>query len=260
MVHVVGQNNSGRTLYINAWFDWTRDGDWADGPACDCGSDEWAIQDYPVAPGPIDEYIQIIPCHVGNPLDPLWARVTLGELNLGSYGSPFTFGGFPFSAHDQGCFFDGETEDYYIEPEEPLCEWDKEVWIDGDYAGEWDEGPFAVTVSDTVTISDTLDCNFYYDWDLLEEWEAEALSLVDFDYSHGSVLTNTDWLEWSGGYVSAGTVVTLTKTLHVDSAWGGEKVITETLSLSPDGILPPIDRPIVLESYAIYLPIALKNF
>jgi hypothetical protein len=103
--------------YIEGWFDWNRDGDWNDGGACGCGSDEWAIQDWPVVPDPttglFSASIPIVPCHPGSETDPLWARVTLSDEQFVALGPSWQAGGRPV---ESPCLSDGETEDYYLEP------------------------------------------------------------------------------------------------------------------------------------------------
>jgi len=105
--------------YIEAWFDWNRDGDWNDGQACGCGSNEWAIQDWPVAPDAVTRHftasIPIVPCHPVSETDPLWVRVTLSDEQFSALGAEWWAGGRPPLAP---CLFDGETEDYYLEPPE----------------------------------------------------------------------------------------------------------------------------------------------
>jgi hypothetical protein len=39
------------------------------------------------------------------------------------------------------------------------CLWDKELWINGEFAGEPEDGPFGVVYSDTVTVADDLWCH-----------------------------------------------------------------------------------------------------
>jgi len=265
---VQGQSNSGGTLYLNAWADWTRDGDWEDTSLCECGIDEWIIQDYPVAPplGPPFTFtlpIAITPCHpVPHATAPLWMRVTLSGLTLGSYGPPFAYGGFPYSAAAAGCFHEGETEDYFVESFD-VCWWDKEVSIDGDGPYAPEEGPFSAVISNTVTISEALSCTFNYDWDLLEQWDPAALSIEFEDHSHGTVVTSTSDCHWylPSGTVALNTVVTLTKELHVDALPGlTSTVISETLDFSPAGMVPTWNRPIVLDPFQSYAPLALKRY
>jgi len=106
--------------YIEAWFDWNRDGDWNDGGVCGCGDDEWAIQDWPVIPdvvtGRFAASIPIVPCHPVSDTDPLWVRVTLSDVQFVPRGHPYSAGGRP---SDEPWLDDGETEDYYLEPQAP---------------------------------------------------------------------------------------------------------------------------------------------
>jgi hypothetical protein len=240
-VNVVGENNHWTSLYLNAWADWNRDGDWDDTSLCDCMISEWIVQNYTVSPGTFDLNIDVSSCHaVPDPTEPLWVRVTLSEVSLS--GQPWSYGGQPYPA-STACFEQGETEDYYVEPQLiPECEWEKQVYINDELAGEWDEGPFAVAVSDTITITDMLSCNFQYDWELHEEWEAPHLSLVSWESSHCDVITDTGQFDWSGGPVVPGTQVVLTKTLHVDEPGFVSIPITETVAFSPEGMVEPMEK------------------
>jgi hypothetical protein len=241
-VNVVGENNLGSDLYLNAWADWNRDGDWDDSSLCECGASEWIIQEYAVSTGHFDVNIPITPCHpVADPTEPLWARVTLSEVDTLA-GEPWIYGGQPYPASTH-CFWEGETEDYLIEPELiPECGWEKQVFVNDELVGGWDEGPFAVAVNDTVTISDSLTCNFGFGWNLLEEWEDPFLSLVSYDLSGGTVVSDTGWARWSGAYAPPGEPLMLTKTLHVDEPGFYTMPITESVTLSPDGLVEPMER------------------
>lgn len=110
-VSFLGHNGSGGTLYLNLWADWNRDGDWEEGTQCGCGDHEWAIQDYAINPGAIEESIDITPCHTCDPTEPLWIRVTLTEVPLAPLGEPWVYGGQPYPA-PEGYFELGETEDF----------------------------------------------------------------------------------------------------------------------------------------------------
>jgi hypothetical protein len=266
---VQGENNSGGTLYLNAWADWSRDGDWEDTSLCECAIDEWIIQDYPVPAPSSPPYtfalpITIVPCHpVADATSPLWMRVTLSGLKLQSYGPPFTYGGFPFSEAAAGCFPGGETEDYFVESFD-VCWWDKEVSIDGEGPYRPEEGPFSVVISDTVTIADALSCTFDFDWDLLEQWDPDALSLQSEGHSHGDDDWDSDHYHWylpSASTVQADTVVTMNKELHVDALPGlTSTVINETLDFIPGGMVPTWDRPIVLRPLQTCLPLTMKRY
>jgi hypothetical protein len=240
-INVVGENNLGSNLYLNAWADWNRDGDWDDTSVCECEISEWIIQSYVVSPGTFDLDIEVSSCHaVPDPTEPLWFRVTLSEASLS--GEPWSYGGQPYPA-STACFWEGETEDYYVEPELiPECEWEKQIYLNDELAGEWDEGPFAVAVSDTITIVDMLSCDFEYGWDLLEEWEAPYLTLECWESSHCDVDPDPGQFEWSGGLVPPGTQVALTKTLHVAEPGFFSIPITETVAISPTGMVEPMQK------------------
>jgi len=195
-------------------------------------------------------------CTVVDARDPQW-------LDSGvSYGPPFTYGGFPYSAAAAGCFHEGEPEDYFVESPD-VCWWNKEVSIDGDGPYAPEEGPFRVVISNTVTISEALSCTFNYDWDLLEQWDPDALSIEFEDHSHGTVVTSTSDCHWylPSGTVALNTVVTLTKELHVDALPGlTSTVISETLDFSPAGMVPTWNRPIVLDPFQSYAPLTMKRY
>ncbi|HJX37617.1 MAG TPA: GEVED domain-containing protein, partial [Anaerolineae bacterium] len=108
-----GHNSSGATLYLNAWADWNRDGDWEDGSLCSCGDHEWAIQDYAISTSTFNASIPITPCHTCDPTEPVWIRVTLSEVALAPLEEPWIYGGQPNPAPN-GCFELGETEDYLL--------------------------------------------------------------------------------------------------------------------------------------------------
>jgi hypothetical protein len=102
----------GPQLYVNVWFDWNRDGDWADTMQCPGGppTPEWAVQNQPVpvlVPGPVAMITP--PFYSWHPtparVEPVWMRLTLSEQML----PPGSAGEGPAG----GCQF-GETEDYYI--------------------------------------------------------------------------------------------------------------------------------------------------
>lgn len=142
-VTITGQNNTRQQvdLNVNAWFDWNRDGDWEDGSVCGCGDNEWAIQDQTVGPGPFTLNIPIVPCHLTVPYDPLWARVTLSYPQMSALGAPFIYGGSPNPAWGgEGCFDDGETEDYFVQPQQPAFDLGDLVWYDTDQDGRQDAG------------------------------------------------------------------------------------------------------------------------
>ncbi len=118
-------------LWVNVWFDWNRDGDWDDAPACDAGpAPEWAVQ---------NQYLfglhtgvnlittpAILPWHPKSGPDEIWMRITLSD-------QPWKGGSNPGDSGNGGSgpaskYQTGETEDYLFVPGKtgakdcPLCE------------------------------------------------------------------------------------------------------------------------------------------
>jgi PKD repeat protein len=105
--------------YINVWFDWNRDGDWADALECDKRGDapEWAVQNAVVTLGP-GTYILETPAYLpwnpaGGNIKETWMRISIAEQPAPS-ASPADGRG-PSSGYKYG-----ETEDYYFKPDCPL--------------------------------------------------------------------------------------------------------------------------------------------
>jgi hypothetical protein len=97
---------SAHVAYVNAWFDWNRDGDWTD--SADGCSPEWAIQNLPVSMeklSPAGVAVLPIGFTAGKHTRDIWERVTLtldqpvSSSNGGGSASPYN---------------EGETEDYLI--------------------------------------------------------------------------------------------------------------------------------------------------
>ncbi|MBN1386299.1 right-handed parallel beta-helix repeat-containing protein [Candidatus Woesearchaeota archaeon] len=96
---------------FNAWFDWNRDGDWADNSTCYLPDDapEWAVQNQLVYVGGQASPVTLtFNTTVFLPFDPesgpMWMRMTLSptpSMNYDGSGPGL-------------CFEDGETEDYYL--------------------------------------------------------------------------------------------------------------------------------------------------
>ena len=88
------------TAYLNAWFDWNRDGDWADTDAC---APEWRLQNFPIDMASFaSRPRQLIEINVvgGAQVAELWYRASL------TLDEPFV------SGIGAGAFINGETEDY----------------------------------------------------------------------------------------------------------------------------------------------------
>jgi hypothetical protein len=97
---------SAHVAYVNAWFDWNRDGDWAD--SSDGCSPEWAIQNFPVSMDKLNPAgVAVLPIGftAGKQTRDIWERVTVtldqpvSDSNGGGSASPYN---------------EGETEDYLI--------------------------------------------------------------------------------------------------------------------------------------------------
>ena len=114
-------NVPGGPLYVNAWFDWNRDGDWDDWlPCAMVMTSEWAVQNQPLVFAGPGQYVittpPFLPWHPAQPLrpGPIWMRITLSEQQWAPGGGLGDGGSGP----PQGYEF-GETEDYYFEPQLP---------------------------------------------------------------------------------------------------------------------------------------------
>lgn len=114
-------------LYINIWMDWDRDGDWDDDSIeaeCSNGreqeANEWAYDDYEIEEEDLDENnrfnIEFNEVFLDDRDGPMWVRVTLSEEPVDS------FDGGKSGGQNQGCFDDGETEDYYLCANDQDCD------------------------------------------------------------------------------------------------------------------------------------------
>jgi hypothetical protein len=190
-------------------------------------------------------------------------RFSLSPYKLGEKGPPFTYGGFPLAASDGGCFQDGETEDYFIEGSLlNVCLWEKEVTIDGEGPYAPEDGPFTISVPDTIVITDTLWCNFDYDWDLWESWDESGTHMVSYGVSHGYAAWAVGTFHWWSAPILGNPLVQADKRFYVSGfpALPEPLVITETLDFSPEGIMPTWERPVVLQPHETYVPLALKRY
>jgi hypothetical protein len=109
-------------LFLNAWFDWNRDGDWNDMVNCPDGTfaPEWAVQNMPVPPipGGLIPFPVIKAWHPSLDKQPIWVRLTLSELQtplpIGSFTGLAGGDGPPPGPLMPGGFQFGETEDYLL--------------------------------------------------------------------------------------------------------------------------------------------------
>ncbi|MBN1893087.1 T9SS type A sorting domain-containing protein [bacterium] len=108
-----------RSLYVNVWMDWNRDGDWNDIFECgDRSANEWAVSNQLIVltgPGVITfATARFLPWHPNGAEDTtgLWMRITLSEtIWMPAAAGPAEGGAGPASGYRYG-----ETEDYYFVP------------------------------------------------------------------------------------------------------------------------------------------------
>jgi len=112
--------NPGTDLWINAWFDWNRDGDWDDTLDCtDVPTLEWAVQ---------NQYLFNLPAglnrittraflswHPEGWPKQIWMRITLSEQPWKGGENPGMRGN--GGSGPQAGYEIGETEDYYFRPD-----------------------------------------------------------------------------------------------------------------------------------------------
>ena len=115
-------------LYVNVWFDWSRDGDWDDNMECQDVSGavtpvpEWAVQNQELNFVTHGQYTVTTPAFMcwhpaGGEQNPIWMRITLSEQKWQPPVSA-SIPGFGGSGPATGYKL-GETEDYYFAPEAP---------------------------------------------------------------------------------------------------------------------------------------------
>ena len=95
----VSRVRPGLPVYVNAWFDWNQDGDWADGARGACGP-EWGVQNHRVDPA-AKVAVLVLRFRAGRVPDELWWRV---QVHMGAR-APHAAGG------GQRVTTPGETED-----------------------------------------------------------------------------------------------------------------------------------------------------
>jgi hypothetical protein len=121
-------------LWVNIWCDWNRDGDWDDVVECPEGpAPEWAVQNqflFNLSEGPHTiTSPAFLPWHPDD-IELIWIRITLSEQPWKTGSNPGELGN--AGSGPQGKYLIGETEDYYIIPEKPLCCMCKDHDGDGD--------------------------------------------------------------------------------------------------------------------------------
>jgi N-acetylneuraminic acid mutarotase len=125
----------------------------------------------------------------------------------------------------------------------PVITWTKNVYVNGTWVGEPEDGPFTVVADDAVQIVDTLAYTgtfplFAY---VSEDWNADPLELVAESHAHGAVNPRPDGLDW-GVTLLPSADERLIRTFHVtDTA-----TIAIAEWLAPDEI-EPYSRTLALE-------------
>lgn len=114
--------------YVNVWFDWNRDGDWADAAVvCNTAGATAAEHVLPnqvvnVAPGSSQTFVSnVIPCNnpdFFNDKTAVWVRITLSDEAI-VLGTQFDGSGRAAGTTYEYCYAEGETEDWYFSPKDP---------------------------------------------------------------------------------------------------------------------------------------------
>jgi uncharacterized repeat protein (TIGR01451 family) len=112
-----------RSVCVNVWFDWNRDGDWDDAMSCPAGDlvvpvPEWAVQNQQLDLSGAGEFtfttplfMAWLPPQVGGEPASTWMRITLSEQKWDPISDVNGAGGYgPADGYRYG-----ETEDYYVE-------------------------------------------------------------------------------------------------------------------------------------------------
>ncbi|MBN2456609.1 MAG: DNRLRE domain-containing protein [Sedimentisphaerales bacterium] len=117
--------NPGTDLYVNAWFDFNRDGDWDDVNDCYRGpAQEWAVQNQVLTGLQAGVHKITTPAflswHPQGGSDAIWMRITLSEQPWNGGSNPGTTGN--GGSGPQAGYKYGETEDYYFIPDTSCSE------------------------------------------------------------------------------------------------------------------------------------------
>ncbi len=94
------------TYYVNALFDWNKDGVWSGTDAN--GAEEWAVKNHEVMVNPGESVVDRTEIfHTGISAHPVWLRLTISD-------TPIDESAFPNGWDGTGAFSLGETEDYFL--------------------------------------------------------------------------------------------------------------------------------------------------
>lgn len=260
VVTVVGP---ARERYVNAWFDWNRDGDWEDlfqCPGLAVTADEWAVKNQIISYGP-GVYTVTSPLFLpfnSTANQSMWLRVTLSDVPAPRH--PVTLladgrgpaGGYRF----------GETEDYF----HGQGNGDPDVWVvktlrriepfdptgqpgaspDGLGGGGWralwhiDYGNGGTATANDVGVTDTIPAPMHYDSSLSNpNHEPPTLAGANVTWSIGSLAPgDSGWIDlWTAGPAGAlqpGTTIVNSVTISTTTPGGDPANDTS----SANGVIP----------------------
>lgn len=123
-----------------------------------------------------------------------------------------------------------DSASFHVTPH-PALTWTTEIYVNGNYVGRYDEGPFTVVPADEIQLVDRLD---YVGRDplfvqLTEDWAAYPVTLAE-EYHTRGVVTSSDG-DWAATLLPE-TPARLVKTLRIT----GLVPVTISAHLSPDGM------------------------
>jgi hypothetical protein len=118
--YVVTVIEPGTDLWVNAWLDFNRDGDWDDTVECSAGpAQEWAVQNQYLFDLPAGETtitsLAFISAHPEGTHEQIWMRITLSEQPWRGGSNPGVRGNAGSGPPSKYEF--GETEDYFFIPD-----------------------------------------------------------------------------------------------------------------------------------------------
>lgn len=131
------------------------------------------------------------------------------------------------------------VQTFHVAPR-PTITWTKEVYINGNYVGRYNEGPFTFVPGDDVQIVEQLDYVGHEPLfvQLIEIWSGAPVTLTDEYHTRGVLTSNDHW------YVTLhpGESERLVKTFHIADA----VPVTLYEQLSPDG-MPMEERAVAFQ-------------
>jgi hypothetical protein len=215
--------------FVNVWFDWNRDADWNDILTCepDIPAPEWAVQDELLQPLPPGTHVFATPAFLPfnkAPDQPIWMRISIAEQRATTPPD----GSLPDGRGPANGYAFGETEDYYLPPQElPPGRWEK--WI-GDQLWRPDVA-YTIETSNTVEVVDVIHTLPDAPFTLSEWWDSGHLVLVDHIIDPPlpiEPIIGDGLFIWEAP-VGHPEVITVTKFFHVEPCTWRETVLEEVL-------------------------------